>query len=917
MGSNDNSNKPALDYRGTLQSLFHAVFVPQLYVFLGCIIIGLFKAEIQLETLYWLPQLDFKILILYFIVSSLTFVFYYCALLVSTHASSFLLSLELIFLSAMLFIGAKVLGIHSVSAILLPITLLALPVVWYLKGGLGAFRAVAPNLLVLASFTILSFFRESETGFAFSHVIGLIIHIFIVLGFIVLSSSIIGHLGVKDLPLINSSDDSVEDKETFLSALTQPIRFEFFGRFLPISLVASVATVVLGMLNEDLSLSYFSIWFSIVCLQILIFTQVQRENELSTICLFWIIQFGLLVTLWWQALLTGVIEYETAEVALLMLALTLGGMPWPGRFNLIFGAILLVIAAFLIPVSNIPIPLGFLMLFLIIFLTRQSSRNFINTASSALYPYFAPRIRGALTANDLAQQIAEMMFLTFDSVGALIIKADAQAFFKGHGTPEFYPEDKPVLAGIFQALKLLPHQIGSIRTNTLDRQILPSLYGWFGYLPQRLVYFKIELKTGFANELLIGIFPAGVTTRLVDEKTITSVLGQIIALVKSSIDGGRRSGKGTHIFISPVRDMGGVSEDVNEVIHSVNNSAQEVSRVIENLKSSTIEIVKNEAVISSSELITKTSSLLRIIESLEYGAQSIAMSASDIKWLKEASYATRPEVYETVRFDEIYSELRRFISFRQRKEAGNLEKDLIVKTDLSINVANRELLESCLRGIVRVLSRGRSADHLRISHIADSESLGLVFSFSAQQVKSLEEVFKARKDEEVLKAVQNFMFISDSELRFGANISKEGFAELILKFKISSQIVEPRDNRTGWALLVDDKAEIVNFYSSVAEALGLPYGIANNLSAARALIKAQGEPGIVVTDIQLDQENGLDLVKEIRESFGSAVPIIVVSGNVEENLRAQVFASGASRYLTKPVGRKKLFLEIQELLNEH
>jgi CheY-like chemotaxis protein len=916
MASRDNNNRPPLDYRGTLQSIFHQIIIPQLYVFLGCILLGAFRAETRIIVLYWIAPLDFKILILYLVGSLSIFAFYYLSLIVSTYASKFLLSIELMFISAIIFIGAWLLGINSISAVLLPVTFLTLPIVWYLRGGRSAAICVAPNFLVLLCFSLLSYLRNPEQSGATGYIVGFILHVFSVLALIGLGNLLSNYLQRRaDLfsPAINKLD---ETQVKLSSAMVAPIRREFAGRFLPISIVVSVATAVLGVFNEYISVNYFAIWFSIVCLEILIFTQVEREDNLSSIYLYWIIQFGLLITLWWQALLAGVVVYETAEISLLMLVLAIGGLPWQGRSNLIFGAIILMMTTFLLPSSQIPLILGFLMCFLIIYLTRQSANKFIASASGAVYPSFVSRLKVAASVNDFALQLADVSHLLLNSVGTLVIKADAQAFFRGHGVPEFNPEDKSALAGIFQAIRLLPRQVGIIHTTTLDRHLLPSLYGGFGYLPQRLIYFKVEFKAAFANELLIGVMPAAITARLVDTKRIEELLEQTISLAKSSMDAPRKSGRGTHIFISPVRDMGGVGEEVNEIIHSVNNSTQEISRVVENLKTASLEIAQQDSVVSNSDLHSKANLLVKGLEYLEFGARNIAMSASDTKWIKEACYAARPDSFESIQFDEVFSEIKRFLAYRQIKSGNLFGHESAVKTEIVMLVANRELLEACLRAVVRVLSRGRTTEGFKISHLEDSDSVGILFSFSGNQLKSVEELFKARKDEEVLKALQNFMFISDAELRFSPSGPEQVYAELILKFKKKTYLKEEESNRRGWALLVDDKAEIVNFYSSVADALGLSQGIATNLAEARALIKSKGEPGIVVTDIQLDQENGLELVKEVRDSFGSVVPIIVVSGNVEENLRAQVFASGASRYLTKPVGRKKLFLEIQELLNE-
>jgi DNA-binding response OmpR family regulator len=70
----------------------------------------------------------------------------------------------------------------------------------------------------------------------------------------------------------------------------------------------------------------------------------------------------------------------------------------------------------------------------------------------------------------------------------------------------------------------------------------------------------------------------------------------------------------------------------------------------------------------------------------------------------------------------------------------------------------------------------------------------------------------------------------------------------------------------------------------------------------------------MITDIQLGDESGMDLVQMVRNQYGSSVPIIVVSGNIDKGTASRLERLGATRYLTKPVGRRKLFEEIENVL---
>ena len=118
----------------------------------------------------------------------------------------------------------------------------------------------------------------------------------------------------------------------------------------------------------------------------------------------------------------------------------------------------------------------------------------------------------------------------------------------------------------------------------------------------------------------------------------------------------------------------------------------------------------------------------------------------------------------------------------------------------------------------------------------------------------------------------------------------------------------------GWALLVDDNPQVTEFYARVAKALALPYYLAASTQEAERLIGEHGRPRLVVSDIQLGEGSGLQLVRSFRSQFGPELPIIVVSGQTSDSYGNDVSTVGATRFLTKPVSRSRLFTEIRELL---
>jgi len=116
-----------------------------------------------------------------------------------------------------------------------------------------------------------------------------------------------------------------------------------------------------------------------------------------------------------------------------------------------------------------------------------------------------------------------------------------------------------------------------------------------------------------------------------------------------------------------------------------------------------------------------------------------------------------------------------------------------------------------------------------------------------------------------------------------------------------------------WVLFVDDNHQVTTFYGRVAEALGLTYAAVGSVSEASELLKSR-RPSLIVTDIQLGEDSGLEIVSRARGQYGSEIPVIVVSGEGGEAIASQARSLGVRRFLTKPLGRSQLVREIQEAL---
>lgn len=117
-------------------------------------------------------------------------------------------------------------------------------------------------------------------------------------------------------------------------------------------------------------------------------------------------------------------------------------------------------------------------------------------------------------------------------------------------------------------------------------------------------------------------------------------------------------------------------------------------------------------------------------------------------------------------------------------------------------------------------------------------------------------------------------------------------------------------------LVVDDSATTRMLIALTLKKEGV-YRIVEVSNGREAVDKLGVEPvDCVLTDINMPQMNGLDLISYIRSQHREPkLPIIVITTQGEEESRDKGMAQGANAYLTKPISGAKLVSLVRELLD--
>ena len=113
----------------------------------------------------------------------------------------------------------------------------------------------------------------------------------------------------------------------------------------------------------------------------------------------------------------------------------------------------------------------------------------------------------------------------------------------------------------------------------------------------------------------------------------------------------------------------------------------------------------------------------------------------------------------------------------------------------------------------------------------------------------------------------------------------------------------PVKTRTGRILIVDDDKFVTETLCLMLQGVGYTAikGI-NDPRTALKIIFSQHPPDVVITDVQMPEINGVELLKQVRKRKGlSEMPVIVLTASEDQRVREISLQMGANDFLNKPI----------------
>ncbi|MDY0749026.1 response regulator [Paucibacter sp. R3-3] len=112
-------------------------------------------------------------------------------------------------------------------------------------------------------------------------------------------------------------------------------------------------------------------------------------------------------------------------------------------------------------------------------------------------------------------------------------------------------------------------------------------------------------------------------------------------------------------------------------------------------------------------------------------------------------------------------------------------------------------------------------------------------------------------------------------------------------------------------LAVDDDPDVLSLISSYLTDHDLRVTTSSN-ELEMTEVMARDAADIVVLDLRLAREDGIQIARRLRER--SVVPIIILTGRLEEADRVMGLEMGADDYVTKPFSPRELLARVRALL---
>ena len=114
-------------------------------------------------------------------------------------------------------------------------------------------------------------------------------------------------------------------------------------------------------------------------------------------------------------------------------------------------------------------------------------------------------------------------------------------------------------------------------------------------------------------------------------------------------------------------------------------------------------------------------------------------------------------------------------------------------------------------------------------------------------------------------------------------------------------------------LVVDDDDRMREYMRASLELEGYSVLEAGNAEEGLAVLESEHQPQLILLDVMMPGIDGWEMLQRIQERHGS-IPVIMFSGQVDEQSAARAEERGASAFVGKPFDPQQLIDQAKQIL---
>jgi two-component system nitrate/nitrite response regulator NarL len=124
---------------------------------------------------------------------------------------------------------------------------------------------------------------------------------------------------------------------------------------------------------------------------------------------------------------------------------------------------------------------------------------------------------------------------------------------------------------------------------------------------------------------------------------------------------------------------------------------------------------------------------------------------------------------------------------------------------------------------------------------------------------------------------------------------------------------EARKRRRGRILVVDDQPVLLRWATKILGSAGYEIVTATSVHSALAALREDFDVGVF--DVDLPDGKGFDVVEALRKAKSQLIPVIMITGNPNQENLGQSVSHGITEFLFKPFEKDELYDAVERALH--